>query len=160
VDAAIISEQDDLASTNDYRRQARRIRHELRGKPAKLHRTLRYLSACHDMRQAQQSLHAPTSSQFHEEPDDNVRTFAHAVAARMRGPILQYSQRLELMKQAKDLSLNHFDANLIIAAVQHRMKGDKVPETRSTRSWFHTMVLAAMLQISLISLIALLFMYS
>jgi hypothetical protein len=53
-------------------------------------------------------------------PETRGIAFARCVAAAMDGPILRYSSRLDLMRQARRTGIAPFEANLIIAAVQHR----------------------------------------
>jgi len=47
--------------------------------------------------------------------------FAQEVADSLDGRDLRYSQRLKLLKRASHFGIKRFDANLIIAMVQHRM---------------------------------------
>ena len=46
--------------------------------------------------------------------------FTAQIVGRIRNGVLTYSDRLELLKEAEELGIGRFDANLIIAAVQHR----------------------------------------
>ncbi len=54
------------------------------------------------------------------ETDSDVRGFARDVTRAMDGPILRYSHRQKLIRRAEQLGIGRFDANLLIAAVQHR----------------------------------------
>jgi hypothetical protein len=49
-----------------------------------------------------------------------VRAFAQQVALATTGPCLRYSQRLQLFALANQAGITRFDANLIIAAIEHR----------------------------------------
>jgi hypothetical protein len=49
-----------------------------------------------------------------------VRGFAEAVADSLQGGVLPYSDRQRLLRRAARLGIGRFDANLIIASVQHR----------------------------------------
>jgi hypothetical protein len=50
-----------------------------------------------------------------------ARNFADLVAARMIGTVLPFSERESLVKAAARHGINRFEANLLIAAVQHQM---------------------------------------
>lgn len=51
---------------------------------------------------------------------NRVRAFAQQVALATAGPCLRYSQRLHLFALASEAGISRFDANLIIAAIEHR----------------------------------------
>lgn len=53
-------------------------------------------------------------------PVDPATDFADWVRAQLDGPVLRYSTRLLLLKQAEQRGLGRFEANLIIASVLHR----------------------------------------
>ena len=56
--------------------------------------------------------------------------FAQEVADSLDGRDLRYSQRLKLLKRASNFGIKRFDANLIIAMVQHRMgSAHRLPES-------------------------------
>jgi len=59
-----------------------------------------------------------------------TESFADAVRAQLDGPTLRYSARIHVLKQAKRHGLGRFEANLIIAAVQHETR---LPESRADR---------------------------
>ena len=46
--------------------------------------------------------------------------FAAEIAGRMEGPVLRHAQRLALFEVARRLGIGRFEANLIMAAVQHQ----------------------------------------
>jgi hypothetical protein len=119
--------QDTLGEHADYLRAARRIRADGRGDPGKIHRSLR-------------GLIGPVSRQIfkprprrtdwshsailgHRGPA--AREFADLVSGRLVGRLLPWSDRRILLRQAAGLGINRFEANLIIAAVQHAWPGDK-----------------------------------
>jgi len=54
--------------------------------------------------------------------------FSHRVAARLDGPVLRYSNRVALLKEAEKLGIGRFEANLLIAKVQHA-KGQALQAT-------------------------------
>lgn len=49
--------------------------------------------------------------------------------ANLCGPLLSYSARKRLLTHAEQLGLSRFDANLIIASVQHHAPGEQGPLT-------------------------------
>lgn len=51
-----------------------------------------------------------------------VEWFAEQVAGELDGGMIRYSQRLSLLRAAADAGIGRFEANLIIAAIQHRSK--------------------------------------
>jgi len=54
------------------------------------------------------------------DADGAAAVLATAVAAAMDGTVLRYSARLALLQQGAAMGIGRFEANLIIAAVQHR----------------------------------------
>lgn len=46
--------------------------------------------------------------------------FAEVVRGRMDGPVLRYSQRLALLKEAQRMGVGRFEANLVIARVLYQ----------------------------------------
>jgi hypothetical protein len=49
--------------------------------------------------------------------------FVMAVEQALEGPFIRYSKRLQLLELAKDLNINRFQANLLIAQVLNRNGG-------------------------------------
>ncbi len=49
--------------------------------------------------------------------------FVMAVEQALEGPFIRYSKRLQLLELAKDLNINRFQANLLIAQVLNREGG-------------------------------------
>ncbi len=88
-----------------YCREARKLRHRLRHAPARLHRSLRSLR--------------PAAAQPVEMTIND--RFAESVVAAVEGRTLRYSRRLRLLGDARKLGIERFEANLIIAMVQHRL---------------------------------------
>jgi len=115
----------------DFCRQARRLRSVHRD-PVKLHQALGRLRLvpgagknCSVVR------HRATDAVEWISPDarpaGSASAFAALVASRMDGPILRYSARLSLLREAARRKIDRFEANLIIAAVQHRAGGVPKP---------------------------------
>lgn len=100
----------------DYRRQARRLRHELRHDPARLHRSLR-------------TLEAPSLPPVERTGISPAVAFGELVEKALDGPVLRYTQRIRLLKTASRLGIGRFEANLLIAAVLHRSR--HLPQAKS-----------------------------
>jgi hypothetical protein len=110
--------------------------------------------------------HAPRSSRVPISTDaapDAVRDFTFQVALATTGPILRYSQRLHLLALANSAGINRFDANLIIAAIEHHRRPTRAcaptqpgeQNQRSERSGhkpFPILLTAATVQAALIAL--------
>jgi hypothetical protein len=123
VEAALID------SPNDYRRTARRVRCRLSKDPIAKQRALAALA-----RQADLTRRIPAEPPASAEPDSDVRSFARAVSSAMEGPILRFSHREKLIQQAQKFGIRRFDANLLIAAVQHRLGGGLNEHTEAVKS--------------------------
>jgi hypothetical protein len=111
-----ISSLDDGAGDGPARfaRQARRLRGALRGQPGRLHRELRELRSDSPAARGEKAVDSlPLRS-------GRAGQFAALAAQNMDGDILRYSVRLGLLRQAARMGIERFEANLIIAAVQHQ----------------------------------------
>ena len=108
-----------VAIRDDYRRRARRLRAMYCGDPIRLHRALRQLAAT----QMQSLITTPDKSL--------AQRFADRVRDSIDGPILRYSIRRKLLREADARGIGRFEANLIIAAVQHQV--DCTPVTALSR---------------------------
>jgi hypothetical protein len=116
----------------EYRRIARRVRCRLGKDPVGKQRALAALA-----RHADRTWPAVVIEPL-PTPDSGVRAFAQAVSIALEGPILRYSRRQQLIRQAEGLGIRRFDANLLIAAVQHRLGNGKTnaavqPEASDSR---------------------------
>jgi hypothetical protein len=105
----------------EYVRSARRVRAGGRRDCAQMHASLRRLS-----RPAPGSILSPASCRRewsrspilgHRGPA--ARQFARRVSCHLIGGLLPWTDRRILLKEAASLGIGRFDANLIIAAVQH-----------------------------------------
>ena len=99
----------------DYRRVARRVRCQLEHDPINKQNALAALATRAD-RDRRAIAPEPVPS-----AENGVRAFAQAVSTALEGPILRFSRRQQLIRQAEKLGIRRFDANLLIAAVQHRL---------------------------------------
>lgn len=87
-----------------------------------------------------------------------TRILADRVAEKLTGPVLQYSDRQRLLRLAGVLGIGRFDANLIIAAVQHRAEplerevAVRQPMTMTTLRdrWFHAITLFGLVQLGIV----------
>jgi len=99
--------------TTAYRREARRIRGRLADSPVERYSALRELSRRHDATCDQGDQPAAIVC-------SPAASFGQIAADEIRDGVLPYSRRLGLLGTAQDLGIGRFEANLIIAAVQHR----------------------------------------
>jgi hypothetical protein len=97
------------ASSDEYRRRARKLRARHANDLVALHQALSEL--------AQQTDQLAASQPKVEGPAGG---FAQLVAQELEGPVLRYSKRQELLREAERRGIGRFEANLIIAAVQHQ----------------------------------------
>jgi hypothetical protein len=102
-----------------YCRAARRLRGRLADRPARLHRALRELNLATTDSSSTPKPPAATTS-----PAGPAADFAAEVARRMDGPVLRQAQRRALLAYAARAGIGRFEANLIIAAVQHERRGE------------------------------------
>jgi hypothetical protein len=79
-------------------------------------------------------------------PADPSNHFADYVRARLDGPILRYSQRLTLLKEAQRQGLGRFEANLVIAKVLHQEGMGQTYELRPKSTWLGMALVIALLQ--------------
>jgi len=134
----------------EYRRQARRIRGSFANAPHLRMRALRDLANRYDARRTvERRRRAPTL------PAQPAATFAALVRERMDGPVLRYSHRTALIHAAERSGIGRFEANLIIAAIQHEA-GERavVEETRPSRrsfpSWLPVSIAAIATQVAIL----------
>ena len=115
-----------VSKSEDYRRKARRLRHVYADRPAELYGSLRALSAEHDAKSdPNQSARGTPSRAFHAKgvtpaARAHVDRFILQIEKLPLDQPLTYSHRLRLLKLAGKLGIERFQANLIIAAIQHR----------------------------------------
>jgi hypothetical protein len=97
------------AFSDEYRRRARKLRAQHAHDIATLHKALSDLAQEADQ-------HQPPA----QKPEGPATAFAQLVAQELEGPILRYSKRQALIREAERRGIGRFEANLIIAAVQHQ----------------------------------------
>ncbi len=155
-------------STAEYCRQARRLRHVYADDPVQLHQRLRELSGSFrpskvqyvraEVKPAAEVLPVkrvrPDGSIYRtSDRQEQSEAFARLVAEHLDGPVLRYSNRQALLKEAQRLGIGRFQANLIIATVQHEMVD--VPEAAAEAEQIHLpRILALVLAIQSIILLA------
>jgi hypothetical protein len=140
-----------------YRKCARRLRGKLDGNPAGLYRSLRELSDGYDKQY--QNASSQTGSLGAARPAED---FAAKILRKIRNGVLSYSDRLHLLKIAEELDITRFDANLIIAAVQHRAQAKASPEIRTSRfrlPGFESVIAFAAVQASILFLVWVVFVH-
>ena len=70
-------------------------------------------------------------------PAPASESFADYVATRANGPVLSYSLRLSLLREASRRGIHRFEANLVIASVQHRLIQSRAMQTAAPhRRWW------------------------
>jgi hypothetical protein len=130
----------------EYQRTARRIRARWRGQPDKIHAALAELNRgdfnvpgahriVEGMPVARRTDWSHSAILGHRGPV--ARDFADLVSSRLIGPLLTYTQRRDLLREAKARGINGFEANLIIAAVLHhhgRLGQVRMPCVEPTRA--------------------------
>lgn len=96
------------------------------GRAMALYRSLRELSDRHDRNYPQPCATEPGHGTIHPPS----KQFARLVQDRLERGVLRYSDRLNLFDAAQSMAIGRFQANLIIAAVQHRAE-DSAPGSPS-----------------------------
>ena len=74
--------------------------------------------------------------------------FAAEIAGRMEGPVLRHAQRLALFEVARRLGIGRFEANLIMAAVQHQRGQARAVAANAEvhRPWFAPLAVFVVIQ--------------
>lgn len=143
---------------DDYRREARRLRHRYAKNPSLLHRRLHQLAQSHPAT-ASPAEQSPAKSPSLAANSPAAWYFAHRVTARLQGGLLPYSHRIALLKEAHNLGIKRFEANLIIAVTQHRHRTTPAKPTPPTSRrtslphWLLPATLALTLQTALLTLL-------
>ena len=93
------------------------------------------MRALRDLAQAADASRDPAATAAVEKPivplpAGAARTFAALVRERMDGPVLRYSHRTRLLRAAERGGIGRFEANLIIAAVQHEAGANRPASAR------------------------------
>jgi hypothetical protein len=78
---------------------------------------------------------------------DPSAEFSEYVRSKLDGPVLRYSQRLELVKVAERCGIGRFEANLVIASVLHREgRGQEYEMAPENAGWLAPLLTAVVLQ--------------
>ena len=129
----------------EYRQRARRIRSVFRARPGARLRALRELAESADASRVEAA--APVmENPIVPLPAGAAQTFAALVRERMDGPVLRYSHRTRLLRAAEQTGIGRFEANLIIAAVQHEARANS--STSTAREAGHAWIPAALLAVA------------
>ena len=147
------------AATVDLVRQARKLRHRFRSRPADMHKHLSRLATRRptDLTATRISAAVTSSTISPRRPDVSEATQAftvfvkHELIKTSSATPLRYSKRLELLRTGESHGLSRFQANLVIAAVQHEL-GRLLPPTPERVSGI---TLFLVTQLSLVALIML-----
>jgi hypothetical protein len=111
-------------TTAPYRFAARHLRGRFAGDPVRLQRSLLDLARRQDARRGHaRRRESPVIPTLPNMPDGDVADrFAARVSQHVKGVVLCYEDRQSLLTIAGRLGIGRFEANLIIAAVQHRLE--------------------------------------
>jgi hypothetical protein len=134
--------------TQTYRREARRLRSRYADRPAQLYKSLRSLSARHDLQQARSEFSIRLRHSAKDEMASPCHEFARLVEGQVEGGVLRYSNRAQLLLAAQEIGIGRFQANLVIATVQHQNQmgmTDSQAEP-SSRVWVSGFVAVTVLQ--------------
>ena len=112
-------------SVSAYCRQARRLRGTLGHQPARMHRKLRELAV--NRTAGISDGVGPVEGRPHGTGTSKARAFAERVGAGLDGTVLRYATRRALLREAAGVGIGAFEANLIIAAVQHERRATRTP---------------------------------
>jgi hypothetical protein len=117
-------------------RQARRLRASYGHDPVQMHRQLSQLSLADKPAEP-----LPPAIPEDEEVwplisgEQAFRRLVERTLSSDHFTILRYSQRLSLLKEAVERGITRFDANLIIASVEHQLINDRPDTTADLNSW-------------------------
>lgn len=78
--------------------------------------------------------------------EDAVRRLAAEVLDRLDGGPLRYSERLRLLRRARHMGIGRFEANLVIAVMEHRWRSESPPVPAARRRWPAAVLAAAAVQ--------------
>ena len=114
-------------TTAPYRSAARRLRGRFARDPVRLQRSLQELARREDARRgdAHRPSGPPASPLSNLVDGDSAERFAALVGQHLSGAVLYYADRQALISAAGRLGIGRFEANLIIAAVQHRAESER-----------------------------------
>ena len=90
-----------------------------------------------------------------------VRGFAQAVADSLQDGVLPYADRQRLLRRATRLGIGRFDANLIIASVQHRQPARDAPPRSGVvdaRGWKRALLIVLTIEATLAGVVGWLFL--
>jgi hypothetical protein len=112
-----------------YRAAARRLRGRFAGDPVRLQRSLLELARREDAssKDADGRVGPPVRPLQGLVDGTASERFGAMVERHLDGPVLCYSERQSLLRAAARLGIGRFEANLIIALVQHRAESEDVP---------------------------------
>lgn len=130
-------------------RQARKLRATYAKKPAEMHRRLSRLSLAERKTSPDVSI---GDESFNCSGERAYRRLVERTIREDASVILRFSQRLELLKEATRRGIGRFQANLIIASVEHELRADgihaaQIKSTSMVSAW----VLFATLQSAILT---------
>lgn len=132
--------------SDQYRRQARRLRHTLRDHPSRLQRALSRLSSEMDEEPS-----SPTRSSILPTSIPAQKFEAEVRQEMQKGP-MRYSRRLAMLKTAAAMGLGRFEANLILAIEQNRQVSTNIDSP--ARDWSFACAFASFLLLQALILVS------
>jgi hypothetical protein len=124
-----------------YCRAARRVRAAHARRPGRLYRELQLLGERHTAAR-------PPVAPLPYASRSRAEAFSREVEARMEGPVLRHAERRRLFAAARRLGIGRFEANLVMAAVQHEVtrggRGVRPEAAAPGRAWRLAPVAAAL----------------
>jgi hypothetical protein len=81
-------------------------------------------------------------------------SFGRMVADRLEGGVLRYSARAQLLAAAADMGVGRFQANLIIAAVQHQVDAAETRGSTASSPILGRLIIALVVLLQLAILLA------
>lgn len=142
---------DSAAISAPYRQAARRIRARLGHRPAAMMEALRDLAVAADRAAAAQHNQQPTKGD--PRPFSASEAFSQLVLDHLEGPVLRFSVRQKLLRQAAEMGIGRFEANLLIALVEHRHRQSPPPwpSQPSHRTPWRTAAIVLLIEVILLT---------
>lgn len=119
-----------ILTADQYRQAARHIRARLGDQPARMYQALGALAAARDAAPRPQPATVSPAT-----PPSPGEQFTQSVIDHLDGPILRMDVRQKLLRQATAMGIGRFEANLLIALVEHRHQRRQIPVPPKERRW-------------------------
>ena len=140
-----------LAASPGHPYRGRSSRYRLRQDPSRVHTSVHTRAQSEPTGAAADAPPSPLGTPLQANPIA-VSAFTGQVARELDGRVLRYSNRLALLTAAAKLGINRFEANLIIAIVQHRRSLPPPPPPTGSH-WPMIMAVAVAVQAAIVAAI-------